>query len=254
MTTADAVVVGAGIAGVAAAHQLAVRRKVGKVVIVDPRPPLTLTSDKSTECYRNWWPSESMVGLMNRSIDLLEEFSEESNGVFGLSRRGYLFVTADLVKLAVMEAQADVITTFGAGAVRRHPGPVPYGDHADGVDILNQPELAKHFPYLTPEAKGAVHVRRAGWFSAQQFGSWMLEESERNGAVWVVDTVTAIDADGTVSGRPTRRRRCHRGTCRGGCRRADEPGGGTSRGARTAPPLRTASQSGLARPPRCHPP
>src|SRR5690606_1512549 len=196
MTTADAVVVGAGIAGVAAAHQLAVRRKVGKVVIVDPRPPLTLTSDKSTECYRNWWPSESMVGLMNRSIDLLEEFSEESNGVFGLSRRGYLFVTADLVKLAVMEAQADVITTFGAGAVRRHPGPVPYGDHADGVDILNQPDLAKHFPYLTPEAKGAVHVRRAGWFSAQQLGSWMLEESERNGAVRVVDTVTAIDVDG----------------------------------------------------------
>lgn len=196
MTTADAVVVGAGIAGVAAAHQLAVRRKVGKVVIVDPRPPLTLTSDKSTECYRNWWPSESMVGLMNRSIDLLEEFSEESNGVFGLSRRGYLFVTADLVKLAVMEAQADVITTFGAGAVRRHPGPVPYGDHADGVDILNQPDLAKHFPYLTPEAKGAVHVRRAGWFSAQQLGSWMLEESERHGAVRVVDTVTAIDVDG----------------------------------------------------------
>src|SRR5690606_2372258 len=162
---------------------------------------------------------------------------------------------------AVMEAQADVITTFGAGAVRRHPGPVPYGDHADGVDILNQPDLAKHFPYLTleakgavpvrragcfgaqplgsgtlavaerngagavrrhpgpvpygdhpdrvdilnqpdlakhcpyltPEAKGAVHVRRAGWFSAQQLGSWMLEESERNGAGRVVDTVTAID-------------------------------------------------------------
>ena len=34
--------------------------------------PLSLTSDKSTECYRNWWPGpgDAMVRLMNRSIDL----------------------------------------------------------------------------------------------------------------------------------------------------------------------------------------
>src|SRR5690606_32022123 len=102
----------------------------------------------------------------------------------------------DVERLAVLETQADVTTTCGSGAVRRLPGSVPCGDHADGVDILNQSEMAKHFPYLTPEAKGAVHVRRAGWFSAQQLGSWMLEESERHGAVRVVDTVTAIDADG----------------------------------------------------------
>ncbi|HEX6946768.1 MAG TPA: FAD-binding oxidoreductase [Acidimicrobiia bacterium] len=196
MATADAVVVGAGIAGVAAAHQLAVRRGVGRVVIVDPRPPLTLTSDKSTECYRNWWPNIPMVGLMNRSIDLLEEFSEESGGAFGLSRRGYLFVTADLVRLALMEAQADLITTFGAGAVRRHPGPDPYGDYPDGVDILDSAELRRHFPYLTPDAVGGVHVRRAGWFSAQQLGAWMLEESARHGATRIVDTVTSIQVPG----------------------------------------------------------
>jgi len=56
MRTVDFVVCGAGIAGVAAAHEIAVRRRLGRVLIVDPRPPLSLTSDKSTECYRNWWP------------------------------------------------------------------------------------------------------------------------------------------------------------------------------------------------------
>ena len=55
-TTADVVICGAGIAGVAAAYHLAVRRGVTDVVLVDERPPLSLTSDKSTECYRNWWP------------------------------------------------------------------------------------------------------------------------------------------------------------------------------------------------------
>src|SRR4051812_30170635 len=54
--SADVVVGGAGIAGIAAAYPLAVRGGLTNVVIVDERPPLSLTSDKSTECYRNWWP------------------------------------------------------------------------------------------------------------------------------------------------------------------------------------------------------
>ena len=44
--TAEVVVCGAGIAGVAAAYHLAVRRGITGVVLVDERPPLTLTSDK----------------------------------------------------------------------------------------------------------------------------------------------------------------------------------------------------------------
>jgi len=51
--TAEVVICGAGIAGIAAAYHLAVRRGVADVVLVDERPPLSLTSDKSTECYRN---------------------------------------------------------------------------------------------------------------------------------------------------------------------------------------------------------
>jgi len=49
MRSAEVVVLGAGIGGIAAAHELAVVRGVRDVVIVDDRPPLTVTSDKSTE-------------------------------------------------------------------------------------------------------------------------------------------------------------------------------------------------------------
>ena len=64
--TAEIVICGAGIAGVAAAYHLAVRRGVSDIVLVDERPPLSLTSDKSAECYRNWWPGpgDAMVRLM----------------------------------------------------------------------------------------------------------------------------------------------------------------------------------------------
>ena len=96
-SSAAVVICGAGIAGVATAYHLAVRRGVRGVVLVDERPPLTLTSDKSAECYRNWWPGpgDAMVAVMNRSIDLLEELARESGNVFRMNRRGYLFATAD---------------------------------------------------------------------------------------------------------------------------------------------------------------
>ena len=47
---ADVVIAGAGIAGISTAFHLAVRLGVERVVICDPLPPMTLTSDKSTEC------------------------------------------------------------------------------------------------------------------------------------------------------------------------------------------------------------
>ncbi|HEX2483197.1 MAG TPA: FAD-dependent oxidoreductase, partial [Methylomirabilota bacterium] len=97
MPAADVVVCGAGIAGVAAAYHLTARHGVRGVILVDERPPLSLTSDKSTEAYRNFWPGpdDAMVRFMNRSIDLLEELAESSDNVFRMNRRGYVFGTAD---------------------------------------------------------------------------------------------------------------------------------------------------------------
>ena len=109
-TTAEVVICGAGIAGVAAAYHLAVRRGVTDVVLVDERAPLSLTSDKSAECYRNWWPGpgDDMVRLMNRSVDLLEELARESGNVFRMNRRGYLFATADPDRATELVERASV--------------------------------------------------------------------------------------------------------------------------------------------------
>ncbi|HZD10761.1 MAG TPA: FAD-dependent oxidoreductase, partial [Candidatus Binatia bacterium] len=94
--TAEIVICGAGIAGISAAYHLAVRCGVRRVVLVDERPPLSLTSDKSTEAYRNWWPGpgDDMVRFMNRSIDLLEELAQETDNRLLMNRRGYVFLTA----------------------------------------------------------------------------------------------------------------------------------------------------------------
>ncbi|HEY7470487.1 MAG TPA: FAD-binding oxidoreductase [Acidimicrobiia bacterium] len=203
--SAEVLVIGAGIAGVAAAYELAVEQGVGRVVLVDSRPPLTLTSDKSTECYRNWWPSKPMVQLMNRSIDLLEHMATVSGNAFGLNRRGYLFVTGEKERFQRMFEDAHHISTLGAGPVRLHPGPIPYrnspseGFHGspEGADILVGPDTVRsHFPFITERAVGAIHVRRAGWFSAQQLGAWMLSRAREAGLELVADEVVGIDVAG----------------------------------------------------------
>src|ERR1700755_287287 len=120
--SSDVVICGAGIAGVATAYHLAVRRGLRDIVIVDERPPLTLTSDKSAESYRNWWPGpgDDMAALMNRSIDLLEELARESDNAFLMHRRGYLFATAQPEQIAGYLRAGEDAAARGVGPLRRH--------------------------------------------------------------------------------------------------------------------------------------
>src|SRR5947199_2376761 len=120
--SARIVICGAGIAGIAAAYQLAVRHGLDDVTIVEPGNPLSLTSDKSTEAYRNWWPGpdRAMTAFMNRSIDLIEEIARATNNRINLNRRGYVFATADRGKIAFLETMAQSAETRGGGPARFH--------------------------------------------------------------------------------------------------------------------------------------
>ncbi|MBK7995766.1 MAG: FAD-binding oxidoreductase [Blastocatellia bacterium] len=86
------VVCGAGMAGISAAYHLTVKHKK-RVLIIDEGQPLSLTSNKGTQAYRNWWPGpdDTMVKFINRSIELIAELAEKTNNHFGLNQRGYLF-------------------------------------------------------------------------------------------------------------------------------------------------------------------
>lgn len=208
--TAEVVICGAGIAGASAAYHLAVKHGMKNIVIVDPLPPLTMTSDKSTECYRNWWPGpgDDMVRLMNRSIDIMEELHREAPSRLPMHRRGYLYATADPKNVESMIAGAEEITTLGAGDLRvyRNSGDdsayVPVSQHGvfdapNGADLFLDPELIrKHFPYVTEYALALIHTRRCGWFAAQQFGMYMFEQAIAHGATHLSGEVTSVDVEG----------------------------------------------------------
>lgn len=217
--SAEIVICGAGILGVSTAYALA-QQGIKDIVMIDERPPLTLTSDKSSECYRNWWPGpgDAMVQLMNRSITLMEARAAACNNMFKLNRRGYLYVTTDAQQIAGLRAAAAEAAQLGAGALREHAaGSASYQpQHAegyegpDGSDLITDPALIQqHFPYLAPETAGVLHVRRAGWLSAQSYGMWMWEQARAAGVKLITGCVVGVDiqngavsavrlADGTV--------------------------------------------------------
>jgi glycine/D-amino acid oxidase-like deaminating enzyme len=205
---ADLVVCGAGIAGIAAAYHLAVRRGVRNVLLVDERAPLTLTSDKSMECYRNWWagPDGAMLAFMNRTIDLLEGLSEESGNVFGMNRRGYAYVSADPAQVPALEGEARRAEAQGAGALRVHatagsdyrPAPPDeWRGQPDGADLLTDPGLIRrHFPALAPGVVAVLHARRCGWFSAQQLGMYLLEQARAAGVRFLSARMEGVALEG----------------------------------------------------------
>jgi len=205
--TADVVVCGAGIAGIAAAHELAVERGCGDVLLVDPLPPLTLTSDKSAECYRNWWPGETMTRFMARSIDRLDAWTAASGNRFAMNRNGYAYLTADPRRAAELERAAREISGLGAGELRIHRGaaddPVypetPFDRPAPelgGADFVTDRALIlRRHPFLAQDVRAMLHPRRCGWLSAQQLGMYLLERARERGVREIEGRVVGIDRD-----------------------------------------------------------
>jgi glycine/D-amino acid oxidase-like deaminating enzyme len=207
MDRKNIVICGAGIAGISAAYHLAVQHGVTDILIVDERPPLSLTSDKSTECYRNWWPGpgSAMVSLMNRSIDLLEVLAINNSNSFHLNRRGYLYFTGNEENIPIMLAKAKETSRLGGGPLRIHQknsndltyqvsAAHGFSESLDGADIiLDRGLIRKHYPNITEDAVAALHIRRAGWLSAQQLGSLLLAKAKTHGVQLIEDRIQDVD-------------------------------------------------------------
>jgi sarcosine oxidase, subunit beta len=172
MDVAEIVIAGAGMAGVAAAHQLAVRESVKGVVLVDPREPLSLTSSKGSEAYRNYWPGpdDTMMRFMNRSIDLLEALDRETGHAFELNRRGYVFLTAD-------PAEAE--------RLRGHESPTM--EFFDSGSVIRE-----RYAFVTDRVRAMLHARRAGFMNATTLGRCLLERARAYGVDLICDEVTGL--------------------------------------------------------------
>ncbi len=206
---AEITIIGAGIAGVSAAYSL-MEAGVSDILLIDERDPLSLTSDKSSECYRNWWPGpdEAMITFMNRSIDLMEMLALINGNAFQMNRRGYLYLTADPTRAEQWKREAEQASRQGAGPLRIHTGaksdpeylptsPDGFQGFPEGADlILDTDLLNRTYPYLADGLVAGLHVRRAGWLSAQQLGQILLKRGLEGSVRFIRGRVQGIDIRG----------------------------------------------------------
>ena len=167
-------VIGAGIAGIAAAYYLCVEQKKKSVLLIDSRQPMSYTSAQSGDNYRNWWPHRTMTDFTNDSIDELDRLARESDNVFNMTRGGYVLATRrdDVSKIA-----AEI------------PGDID-------VDVYDdQSQIQQKFPALAAEIQNVIHIRRGGDISGQQLGQYMLEKIRAAGGRKLQGDVTAIERD-----------------------------------------------------------
>ncbi len=197
--SANITIIGAGIAGLAAAYYLTAFRKQ-RVCIIDAGQPMSFTSAQSGDNYRNWWPHEVMTRFTDYSIDLLEEINEKSGNRINMNRSGYLLATREE---NIDDLMAQLHRGYGsdaASAIRIHEGAgqaylASLANPTTGVDLIDREIIGTAWPHFNEQVKNIVHIRRAGDIDGQQLGQYMLEKARERGAVLVKGEVTGIDVN-----------------------------------------------------------
>jgi len=173
---AEVVIVGAGIAGIATAWALT-ERGVADVEIVDRRPPLTLTSNRPEANYRTWWPHPAMVDLATRSVEIIQDLTDDG-AVIPMDRRGYLYISES-------EAGAEAL----GGIVARHPA-----TRLSRASALDEKEVHRRWPHLSPTVLGGIFVANAGGLDTVALGRAMLERAQSRGVRVVKGEAKDLDA------------------------------------------------------------
>ena len=184
--TADAVVIGGGMVGVATAYML---DKAGlKTILVEMRDGLiTLTSSASIESFRLQFTEPAMYRLMKDSMDFFEDMParfREPEFDASIHYNGYLFITDNESTLPALKEAHEKYLELGLS----------------DVELLNGEETLARFPYLAPTVKGATFRQRDGWLSFNE----VMQAMVRAGSVrhFINTRVLEIkkDAAGKIAG------------------------------------------------------
>jgi sarcosine oxidase subunit beta len=193
-TTADVVIVGAGIMGVSTAYHLA-RRRAGRVVVVERDGVCAGSTALASGGIRHQYTNRIGVELTLQSIETYERFEDE----FGVNPRfrqhGYLILVTTEAEHA--QAQRSVALQRSLGV---------------DVTLLSPEETRKRFPYLaTDDLRGATWSPRDGYADpylvttamaarARELGVTIRTGCEVTGFARVADGVEGVvTADGPVS-------------------------------------------------------
>jgi sarcosine oxidase subunit beta len=112
-STAEVVIVGGGIMGLAIAYNLARRHGITEITVVDQSYLCGGASGRNGGGVRAQWSSEANVRLMQESLRICSEFAEEMKINVWFRRGGYLFLVRSEDKRRALEQSVAVQNAHG---------------------------------------------------------------------------------------------------------------------------------------------
>lgn len=166
---------GAGIAGVATAYYILKERKDLKVILIDKNQPLSFTTSKSGENFRDYWPEKNMRQFVSDSIDLMKQLrAEYGDDSFEMKNSGYNFISHDIDN-----------PIFGTGDKENSTS---YLD-----EFTNTTEIKKNFSYLDDKIEKVVRIKNAGKIDVYDLGTLLLKEAKNMGLILMEGEIISIE-------------------------------------------------------------
>ena len=168
------IIIGAGIAGVATAYYLLKNNSNLDVVLIDKNQPLSFTTSKSGENFRDYWPQECMRQLVSDSIILMEELrAKYGSDAFDMVHSGYNFISHDVDN-----------PIFGEDIQE---------DDLDYMEkITDATTLQNEYSYLDKKVEKIIRIKNAGKIDVYAMGSLLLGEAKKKGLKHLQGEITSI--------------------------------------------------------------
>ncbi len=167
-------IIGAGIAGIATAYYLLKKQSNLKVILVDKNQPLSYTTSKSGENFRDFWPQKPMTEFSSHSIELMKDLKREyGEDAFSMNFSGYDFVSFDVDKPIFPTNSQEVF---------------------DNVmeEITDAETIRSERPYFSEKVRKIVRIKNAGNIDVYGMGMLMLSKARDLGLQFLTGEVSDI--------------------------------------------------------------
>ena len=162
--SARVAICGAGIAGVATAYYLLQKANDIEVILIDKNQPLSFTTSKSGENFRDFWPQECMYQFISHSIHLMDELRYQyGNDSFDMIRSGYNFISHKK-ESSIFEIAPE--RYFNRGL----------------EEINDQFVIRTEYPYLDKKIGKIVTIKNAGKIDVYAMGRLLITEAAKRGS------------------------------------------------------------------------
>lgn len=176
MKSTQIAICGAGIAGIATAYYLAVKYRQKDIILIDKNLPMSLTTSKSGENFRDYWPQPCMTALTRHSVKLMQALSDESDNAFEMRYSGYDFVSESVGR-----------EIFPAEHLN-DPANEDSLSRLTGADTIHASQT-----YLGESIQQLVHINEAGAIDVHALGSLLLSKARKAGVRLIQATVEHIE-------------------------------------------------------------